>query len=182
MRIFFIFILAVSFSAVTAQSYLPGSLMNGTHRYYTPGKFINTDSTAAKKWRVNMYSGISTGVSFFKDGNATILAAPVGLQLTRKLNNNWYGFADLSVAPAYINFNHNFLNSSLNKAGQNNLFYHSSRLDSYARAAMGVMYVNDQKTFSISGSIGIERSSNPLALYPVNAIIPGHFTSNIIQR
>jgi hypothetical protein len=39
----------------------------------------------------------------------------------------------------------------------------------YSRADIGLMYVNDAKTFSISGSIGIERSTYPLLpYYPVN--------------
>lgn len=181
MRTFFILFLVISFSAVTAQSYLPGTFMNETHRYSIPGTFKQTDSAAAKKWTVHTYSGIASSFSFFKGGNTTILAAPVGIQVTRRLTNNWYGFADLSVAPAYINFNHSFLNSSMNKLGQNNSFFNSNRLDIYSRAAMGVMYVNDQKTFSISGSIGIERSSYPLVPYPVNATGSSHFI-NSIQR
>lgn len=178
MRTFFILFLVISFSAVTAQSYLPGSFMNSTPRYSMPGT-LKTDSTPAKKWMVSTYSGISTSFSFFKGVNATILAAPVGIQVTRRLNNNWYGFAGLSVAPAYINFNHSFLNSSMHKFGQNSTLFNSNRLDVYSRAAMGVMYVNDQKTFSISGSIGIEKSSYPLVPYPVNATGSRHFSNNI---
>ena len=179
MRIFFIFFLVISFSAVTAQSYLPEGFMNKTYGYSIPHNFLATDSTGVKKWNVNTYSGISTSFSFFKVGSATILAAPVGIQVTRRLNNNWYGFADLSVAPAYINFNHSFLNSSMSKLGQYNSLFNSNRLDIYSRAAMGVMYINDQKTFSISGSIGIEKSSYPLVPHPFNATSPGNFINNI---
>jgi len=36
----------------------------------------------------------------------------------------------------------------------------------YSRAELGLMYINNDKTFSISGSIGIEKNSYPL--YPYN--------------
>ena len=35
----------------------------------------------------------------------------------------------------------------------------------YSRAELGLQYINDERTFSISGSIGVERSSYPVLPY-----------------
>ncbi|MGH2563931.1 MAG: hypothetical protein ACRDE5_05430, partial [Ginsengibacter sp.] len=47
----------------------------------------------------------------------------------------------------------------INKAYEYNPY---KRFGTYSSASLGLMYINDSRTFSISGSIGIERSSNPL--------------------
>jgi hypothetical protein len=92
----------------------------------------------------------------------------VGLQLNRRLNNNLYAFAGVSVAPAYTNFNNAFLSADINKINPNNSFIKGNNFGMYSRVDLGLTYVNDAKTFSISGSIGVERSSYPL--FPYNQI------------
>jgi hypothetical protein len=165
-------VLIVLMASVTlkAQTFLPGGFIDYTQRE----AFINRshfDSALNKKWFLSKYAGISTSFSFFRGGNATTVAVPVGLQLNRRLNNNLYAFAGASVAPAYVNFNHSFLSTDINKTWQSNTFLKSSNFGIYSRAEMGFMYINDEKTFSISGSIGIERSSYPVyTLYPYNQI------------
>lgn len=178
MRSNFVLIMMIFCVSVKAQTALPGgyinqlqqqSLINGTH--------LN-DSTPGKKWFMNKYVGISTGFSFFNGGNATIFSVPAGIQLNRKLNNNWYAFAGVSAAPAYVNFNGSYLSRNNGKFSQPNNLYRSNRLDMYSRAELGLMYVNDQKTFSISGSIGIEKSTYPLVpFYPAGAARPNNFIS-----
>ena len=147
--------------SVKAQTALPGSYID----HYQQRSFSDNnrfkDSTTDKKWFISKYIGMSTSVAFNNGGNATVLAVPIGIQLNHKLNNNWYAFAGVSLAPSYINFNHSFQSANANKLGQANNFLTSNRFDMYSRAELGLMYVNDQKTFSISGSIGIEKSSYP---------------------
>jgi len=46
------------------------------------------------------------------------------------------------------------------------LFKYNNGLGVYSRAELGLMYVNDAKTFSVSGSIGVQRSSYPVYPYP----------------
>ncbi|MBS1598824.1 MAG: hypothetical protein JST75_11425 [Bacteroidetes bacterium] len=116
-----------------------------------------------KNWFFTRYGGITTGFSFYKGGSATFLAAPIGLQLNRKINNNVYAFAGISGAPAFVNFNNAFINSSVNKSYPS-ILSTSNGFGMYSRAEIGLMYVNDARTFSISGSIGVERSSSPI--YP----------------
>ncbi|MDQ6813160.1 MAG: hypothetical protein M3040_05455 [Bacteroidota bacterium] len=161
--IFIAFLLLVT--GLRAQTFLPGQFINPGYR----GSLINSnhlnDSTAKKKWFVSKYSGISTSFTFFKGGNATVVSAPLGLQLNRKLTNNFYAFAGVSVAPAYISFNQSFAPSDFNKANLSNGLFKSSSLGIYSRAELGLQYINDDRTFSISGSIGIERNAYPMSFY-----------------
>ena len=94
-----------------------------------------------------------------------IVAAPVALQLNRRLTNNLYAFANASIAPAYVSFNRSFVATDFNKIVRNKGFSNISNLDMWSSFSLGLQYVNDEKTFSISGSIGVERSSYPLLPY-----------------
>ncbi|CAN5262321.1 hypothetical protein BH11BAC6_BH11BAC6_17870 [soil metagenome] len=165
MRTILVLVLLIAAVASKAQSSVPVSFNDYTQLQALTANMHPGDSASNKKWFLSKYSGISTSFSFFKGGNATVVSAPLGLQLNRRLNNNLYAFAGISVAPAYINFNSSFLSSNTNKAFQNNTGFRSGSFDMYSRAEMGLMYVNDKRTFSISGSIGIERSTYPLFPY-----------------
>ena len=165
--LFFLLLYLFQVIALKAQTVLPGSFQNSVHENIFDHKNLY-DSSAQKKWFLTKYTGITTSYIFLKGSNAAVIAAPIGLQLNRRLNNNLYAFAAVSVAPAYVNFNRSFLSSNANKGFQNNSFLKSNSFDMYSRAEMGLMYINDNKTFSISGSISIERSSYPM--FPVNQI------------
>jgi hypothetical protein len=155
-------------ASVDAQTFLPGGFMNNSYRGSAAANINFNDSASSKKWFISKYSGLSTTFSFFKGGNATVISAPMGLQLNRRINNNVFAFAGVSVAPAYVNFNSSFMNSGFNKLNANNSFK-SSSLGIYSRAELGLMYVNDERTFSISGSVGIERNSFPMPAYYNNS-------------
>jgi hypothetical protein len=170
MRTILLFVILISSIAVKAQTLLPVNSMD-----YTQRGALRNDSILNKKWSFSTYSSISTSFTFFNGGSATIFAAPVGLQLNRRLNNNLYAFAGISVAPAYVNFNRSFLSSDVNKMNQNSSFFRSNRFGMYSRAEMGLMYINDARTFSISGSIGIERSSPIFPYQPGNTARPNSF-------
>lgn len=164
-------------STVTAQTFLPGNFPGYAQRANFANNFHPIDTLSGKKWSFSRYTALSTSYTFFKGGNATIIAAPISLQLNRRLNNNWYAFANVTVAPAYVNFNQSFLTQGINKNYQKNGFQ-SSGLNIYSSASLGLQYINDAKTFSISGSISVEKSSYPMLPYypPVitnnNAAIP----------
>ena len=78
--------------------------------------YSNNKITSTKKWSVTRYAGFSTSIGFFNGGNATLFAMPVGLQLNRRLTNNWYAFAGVAAAPVYINFSPSFLSTQTNKS------------------------------------------------------------------
>jgi hypothetical protein len=161
MRSVFILFIIISFAKVNAQTVSAADyLQNNSVR----NKSYSTDSIPNKKWFLNSYNSISTGMTFFNSGSAYFISAPIGLQLNRKLTNNLYAFAGVSAAPAYMNFNHSFLSADINKTNPSAGFYRTNNFGIYSRAEMGLMYINDAKTFSISGSVGIERSSNPIFL------------------
>ena len=163
MRVFIFICFLMNVAVAQAQTFLPGSFIDNNYR----GSLINNihvnDTSFKKKWFFSSYSGISTSLSFLKGGSATIVSAPIGLQLNHKLNNNLYAFAGVSAAPSYVNFRSAFLNADLNKNAGN--AFRSSSLGLYSRAELGLQYINDEKTFSISGSIGVERSSFPMPVY-----------------
>ena len=123
------------------------------------------DMSSQKKWFFTKYSALSTTYSFFKGGHAMIVVAPVGLQINRRLTNNLYAFANATIAPAYVTFNRSFIATDFNKVVRNNGPLKSSNLDMYSSTSLGLQYINNEKTFSISGSISVERSSYPLLPY-----------------
>lgn len=169
MRTLLLSIILISSMAVKAQTILPLSFMDYVQRENFGNSSHTIASSANKKWFLNSYSGISAGFGFFNGGNASIVSAPVGLQLNRRLNDNLYAFAAVSVAPSYINFNHPFLNSDISKVYQNNGLFRSNNLGAYSRAELGLMYINDAKTFSISGSVSVQQGNFPVYPYrPVN--------------
>ena len=164
MRNLLLFALLFSFGSVNSQTIgtigVPG---------YSPGKsFLHTipvqDSLTNKKWFMSKYTAISTGISFYNGGRTTFLAAPMGLQLNRKLTNNVYAYANIAVTPAIIRSNSNLLHSGMNKPFGSNSF-HSNSFQVNPSASVGLMYVNDAKTFSISGGFSVERNSYQFAPY-----------------
>ncbi len=87
----------VLFITLKAQAIFPEIQGN----IYTSSLYHNHhiyDSTAQKKWFVSRSIGITAGYNF-RGGNAGIIAAPLSVQLNRRINNNLYAFAGVSVAP-----------------------------------------------------------------------------------
>ncbi len=179
MRVLILIAILFSFSPLKAQIALPGGFAD----YAQHNSFANNtrlqDSFSVKKWSFNRFSGISASYSFFNGGSASIIAAPIGLQLNRRLNNNLYAFANVSVAPAYVHFNRSFTTTGFNKANPHGGFYNTNSLSLYSSASVGLQYVNDDKTFSISGSISVQRSNYPMLPYyqlnntkPANPVMP----------
>ncbi|MEO6288870.1 MAG: hypothetical protein ABIO76_03050, partial [Ginsengibacter sp.] len=70
--------------------------------------------------------------------------------------------AGITVAPMYLNFNRAFLTTDLNKVNTFNSFHQPGNFSMYSAATLGLMYINNEKTFSVSGSISIERNNYPL--------------------
>ena len=165
MRITFSIIILFFVSALKAQTSRPLIFMDYAQRAFYAGSNNFNDSIRNSKWLISKNGGISTGFVFYKGGHATIFSAPLGLQLNRRLNNNLYAFAGVSVAPAYVNFNRAFLSADIDKTNPNNRFIKTGNFGMYESAYIGLMYTNDAKTFSISGSVGIEENSYPVLQY-----------------
>ena len=165
MRISIGIIALLSFLSPRAQTHLPVSSMYYSEWRPFPGyNPLNDSSHVNQKWYFSNYTGISAGLGFSGSGSTTFLSAPVGLQLNRQLNNNVIAFAGISAAPAFFSFSHSFTDPALYKSYPGSYLPNTYGFGMHARAELGLMYVNDAKTFSISGSIGVERSSYPI--YP----------------
>jgi hypothetical protein len=166
MRLLLGIFFVMAFLSSTAQTpYAPGMSHWGQQAMLNQYRILPDSNSLNKKWSLNKYAGVSTGFMFSNGTQATILSAPIGIQLTRRLTNNVYAFAGASIAPSYLSYNRSF-DPSFNK---NYFGAHSSafnQLGISSKAEMGLLYVNDQRTFSISGSIGVGRTSYPG--YPYN--------------
>jgi hypothetical protein len=165
MRFFIILIVMIAATGLKAQFYSPLGTVNYTQH---PVFGFNHSKDSASKWSLGTYAGISTGFMFYKGGHASYLSAPLSLQLNSELNKNLYAFASVTAAPAYVHFNNDFINTNTSKFNQFNSFNKANSFGVYTSANLGLMYVNDAKTFSISGSIGVERSTYPL--FPYNQV------------
>jgi hypothetical protein len=162
MRILSLIIVLLSSIVLRAQTPLPLNGMN-----YTPGypsthyPSLSNSNSLDKKWSLNKYVGISASYGFFNGGSASVFSAPIGLQLNRRLNNNLFAFAGVSAAPAYVNFNRSMISSDIYKNNPGTMRFNTNSFSMYSKFEAGLMYISDDRTFSISGSIGIYHSSNP---------------------
>lgn len=177
MRILFLSVMLFWTAIGSAQDMLPlsGSGAYNLYRPFTESRNITqTNQLSQKKWFVSRYSALSTGFTFFNGGSAQYIGAPLGLQLNRRLTDNWYAFAGVSAMPAYIHFNRPFQSFGGAKPQMNSIFHSVNNFGVYSRAELGLMYINEEKTFSISGSIGIQRSSNPAFFVQPVTTTPPH--------
>lgn len=171
MRIILLILASISFLSPKAQTYLPFGSVNYALFHPFPNFVVTGDSSKVNSnWYFSKYVGVSTGISFFNGSSATFFEVPLGLQLNHPLNNNLVAFAGAYVAPAFYNFNNSFMNASLNKSYPGTIYPNAYGFNVNSRVEMGLMYINDAKTFSISGSIGVERSSYPV--FPTNGVNP----------
>jgi hypothetical protein len=146
--------------AMRSMGFMPGISYNYLNSF-------DNNSSFHQKWFVSKYAGISTGMLFYNGGGMSYLSAPVGLQLNRQINSNLYAFAGVSIAPAYYYMNNTYPAYNSNSAYPMNSMLSTNSLGIYSRMQMGLMYVNDDRTFSISGSISIDRGTYPV-YQPVN--------------
>jgi hypothetical protein len=159
MRILFTLLVSIAFLVPRAQT-LPTHLPvpGGGAWGFTPWQpFIPyslvLDGNAGRGWQVRPYASLSAGYIFW-GGGISYVSAPVGVIAYRPLNDNFTTFGAATVAPTVFNFSR--------FAGQpipgNNL----TGLGVNASVTGGLIYTNDARTFSISGSISVERGSSPV--------------------
>jgi hypothetical protein len=112
-------------------------------------------------WQLRPFASVSAGYMFL-GGGISYLSAPLGIALYRPLNNNFTTFAAATVMPAVFHFNSLYATSP-GYPGNN-----FTSLGVNAGVTGGIIYTNDAKTFSISGSISVERGSNPVYIPPAS--------------
>ncbi len=170
-----LFLIAVLFVAISAGAQTPSALYFSDYpqRSSWGNSNLFPDNRSGKKWSLDKYSGISTGYYFWNGMGSSFVSVPVGLQLNRMMNKNLFAFAGIAAVPTAMSFNHTFMSSGLNKMYPGNGLFSTNSLGLYSRAEMGLMYINDAKTFSISGSISVQRGSYPLIPYSTPANTSG---------
>jgi len=159
MRVLLVILVSMAVLSTKAQSHLPVS--NLGYGYTPLSSFVpaplSDSSHLNRKWQVRPYASVSAGYIFL-NGGISYLSAPVGLMVFRPLTSNISAFAGVSAVPTVFSFSGLNTNSSY----PGNSFSRSYNLGLNARVEGGLMYTNDAKTFSISGSVGIERGSYPV--------------------
>ena len=114
-------------------------------------------------WQLYPYSGFSAGTGFFNGNSVSAISAPLGLELFHPVSDRVTAFAGVSVAPTLYSFSRNFYNANGQPGlGDPNAY----KFGVNPRLEMGLMYTNEEHTFSISGSFGVERGSNYLPYLP----------------
>jgi hypothetical protein len=160
-----------SFLSPMAQTHLPVSSVNFSQSIFFPGyQPINDSNNLNQKWYFSKYAAISTGAVFYNGGGGTFLSVPFGLQLNHPINNNLIAFAGISAAPVFFNYNSLYTGPVFNKSYPGNYITNPYGFGFNSRVDIGLMYINDARTFSISGSIGVDRGTYPV-YYPSNRVI-----------
>ena len=149
---------AILMSGMAAKAQVAPSLgaMNGMQSPFSPSPQQNDTNNIHKKWFVTKYAGLSTGFVAFKGGSTSFLSVPLVLQLNRQLTNNLFAFGSVSAAPYVFHNIGGFYQPTANKS---NRFMQANNFAAYSDAKIGVMYISNDRTFSISGSIGVSRTS-----------------------
>jgi len=162
MRIILLLSGLLFFFSPKAQTTLPYTGLTFAQRNFFPAYPTPGDSSHINQsWYFSKYAGVSAGYIFSNAGGASFISAPFVLQLNHPLNKNLIAFANVSAAPIFFGFNHAFMNPAMQGSYPGVYNPNSYAFGMNAGIQMGLMYINDAKTFSISGSIGIESSSYP---------------------
>lgn len=101
------------------------------------------------------YASVSAGFIFL-NGGISYLSSPLGVAFVKPLNNNFAAFSNLSVAPTFFSMSRLYAAPAWQSPYSGSEFGLSTRIEG------GLMYTNDARTFSISGSVSVERGSYPV--------------------
>lgn len=127
--------------------------------FFSPGPIGSIDFSN-RRLQLRPYASIDAGV-IVSNGASTFISAPMGLMLARPLNNNWAAFASASVAPTVFSMNRLYNDPTRSPFAPNRYGVNVN-----AAVQAGLIYTNDAKTFSISGSVILERGSYPVYTPP----------------
>ena len=111
---------------------------------------------------VQPFSSVNVGYLFL-GGGLSYVSAPIGIAVYRPLNQNFTAFTAATLAPTAFHF------SSLYSTPFHNPVYPGGGFTGFgvnAAVSGGLIYTNDAHTFSISGSIMVERGSYPIYIPP----------------
>ncbi len=142
--------------AAKAQSPLYSGAQSNAHPFFSNAGQTADTNHLPKKWFITKYAGISTGFMAYKGGSTSFLSAPLELMINRQLTNNVFAFGGVSATPYILQGSGLFYPSAIGKN------YGAMQTRNYGMnpaARVGVMYISNDRTFSISGSVSVSRSS-----------------------
>lgn len=134
------------------------------------GHANDTTNNHHSKWFLTKYTGISTGFVAFKGGGGSFLSAPMALQLNRQLTNNLFAFGNISATPTLFHSNSIFFAQPASGKNYGPMRANNTNFGVYPAAQLGVMYISNDRTFSISGSVSVSRS-NYYGYSPINTFV-----------
>jgi hypothetical protein len=171
MKSLFAILLSMTVLGASAQKHLPVNTwrygLNPWQPVMTFPSFNNGDTK--NKWQLKPFASLSAGYIFLNSG-ISYLAAPLGLALFRPLNTNWTAYGAATVTPVFFNINRLSAFPMYNPNYRRYPFSGGYGLGLTPGVQGGMIYTNDAKTFSISGSVRFEKSNYPV--YPANKVIP----------
>lgn len=122
-------------------------------------------ANTGQKWQLRPFATLSAGYTFLTangyNSGVSYFSVPLGAMLLHPLNKNLTAFGAVSATPVIFSANQ-FINSGSYPAYPGGVFSRPYNAGLNARVEGGLIYTNDDKTFSISGSIGVERGSYPV--------------------
>ncbi|MBS1663749.1 MAG: hypothetical protein JST68_22080 [Bacteroidetes bacterium] len=154
----------------TAQTHLPVSNVGygfGSFGYgFLPWQSVwslpsyQTGPTAPK-WQLRSFANLSAGYIFLNNG-ISYVSAPVGLALFHPLSTKWTAYGAATVTPTMFNVNHLITDPNYQRYPYGSGY----GLGLSTGIQGGLIYTNEAKTFSISGSVRLDRTTYPV--YPTN--------------
>lgn len=163
MRIILTLLASIAFLAPKAQThYAPPAGWGVTPlQPYVPYSLMMT-ANPVHSLQVQPFATVSAGY-WFLGGGLSYLSAPLGIVVYRPINNNFTGFGAATLTPSVFHFGSLYSSPLAGAAYPGSNF---TGLGLTAGVTGGVIYTNDAKTFSISGSISVERGNYPVYTTP----------------
>ena len=160
MRALLVIIALVTVLGAQAQIPVAGGLG------YTPWQMFPLTNNYFKtnSWQLQPSVGLNAGYIFY-NGGISYLSAPLALTLYHPLSSHFTAFGGVYAAPTVFNVNDLRVASPANGRFSGNPFSGPYGLGIDAGIQGGLMYTNEAHTFSISGSVIMQRGSTPV-YYP----------------
>jgi|SRR5579859_2091773 len=167
MRIVLVILASATFLCAKAQSHLPVGTGGYPYPLWQPLPLYSGigvgNPNRGQKWQLIPSAGLSAGYIFLNRG-ISYVSAPLSLTLYHPLTNNVTAFAGVIAAPTMFSVGSLYSPSPLNQPFSGNNFAPGYGLGINAGIQGGLIYTNDAHTFSISGSVIMQRGSYPV--YP----------------
>ncbi len=123
------------------------------------GNYLKSDS-----WQLRPSFDVYAGYIFYNRG-ISYVSAPLALTLYHPITRNVTAFGGVYAAPSIFTIN-DLRAAPVNGQFSANPFNQSYNLALNAGIQGGLMYTNDAHTFSISGSVSVQRGTTPVYYAP----------------